>query len=66
MPSPARNCPKCGRTFRPAPGSPWRPFCSERCQLVDLGGWLAERHVIAGEKAEPEPEPDAGRGEPTR
>jgi endogenous inhibitor of DNA gyrase (YacG/DUF329 family) len=28
---------------------PWRPFCSERCKLVDLGAWLTEAHAIPGE-----------------
>lgn len=51
-----RRCPGCGRAFRPVPGSPWRPFCSERCQLIDLGGWLTERHAIPGETAVPEPD----------
>jgi endogenous inhibitor of DNA gyrase (YacG/DUF329 family) len=27
----------------------WRPFCSERCKLVDLGSWLDESHRIPGE-----------------
>ena len=27
----------------------WRPFCSERCKLVDLGAWFANAHGIAGE-----------------
>jgi len=55
---PTRKCPRCGRAFRPVPGSPWRPFCSERCQLIDLGGWLTERHAIAGENAVPDSDPD--------
>jgi len=53
-----RKCPGCGRAFRPVPGSPWRPFCSERCQLIDLGGWLTERHAIPGESAAPEADTD--------
>jgi hypothetical protein len=53
---PARTCPGCGRPFRPAPDHPWRPFCSERCQLIDLGAWLGERHAIAGEPIAPAPE----------
>jgi endogenous inhibitor of DNA gyrase (YacG/DUF329 family) len=28
--------------------SRWRPFCSERCRLIDLGGWLDETHRISG------------------
>jgi hypothetical protein len=29
--------------------NPWRPFCSQRCKLIDLEGWFSERHVIPGE-----------------
>jgi endogenous inhibitor of DNA gyrase (YacG/DUF329 family) len=29
--------------------SPWRPFCSERCKLTDLGAWASEKHSIPGE-----------------
>jgi endogenous inhibitor of DNA gyrase (YacG/DUF329 family) len=27
--------------------SRWRPFCSERCRLIDLGEWLNESHRIS-------------------
>jgi uncharacterized protein len=30
----------------------WRPFCSERCKLIDLGEWIDERHRIPGEEAD--------------
>jgi len=30
--------------------NPYRPFCSERCRLVDLGKWASEEYRIAGEK----------------
>jgi hypothetical protein len=43
-------CPRCG-THREWNGNAWRPFCSERCKLVDLGGWLSEQHTIPGEAA---------------
>jgi hypothetical protein len=44
----------------------WRPFCSERCRLIDLGAWITEKHTIPGEEISPdgtptstgEPEPD--------
>jgi endogenous inhibitor of DNA gyrase (YacG/DUF329 family) len=26
--------------------SPYRPFCSDRCRLIDLGAWLSETHKI--------------------
>jgi endogenous inhibitor of DNA gyrase (YacG/DUF329 family) len=32
----------------------FRPFCSERCKLVDLGNWLGERYRIPGQTPEPE------------
>ena len=41
----------------------WRPFCSERCKLIDFGGWLEERNAIPGEPAEiPDDETDDERG----
>ena len=44
-------CPRCG-TRREWSGNPFRPFCSERCKLVDLGGWLTEKNTIPGEESE--------------
>jgi endogenous inhibitor of DNA gyrase (YacG/DUF329 family) len=45
---PARvNCPTCGKAVTWDQGSPWRPFCSERCKLLDLGDWFDERHCIS-------------------
>ncbi len=44
-------CPRCG-TRREWSDNPWRPFCSERCKVIDLGGWLEERNAIPGEPAE--------------
>ena len=35
------TCPTCGRNFL-LHQSPTPPFCSERCQLIDLGRWLDE------------------------
>jgi hypothetical protein len=26
----------------------WRPFCSERCRLADLGRWLSEGYRVPG------------------
>ncbi len=43
-------CPRCG-TRHAWDGNPWRPFCSERCKLIDLGGWFAESNAIPGEPA---------------
>ena len=46
-------CPRCGALAAFGPQNKWRPFCSERCKIIDLGGWAAERYRVAtGEKPE--------------
>ena len=52
---PRRLCAFC-RT-RPAEQA-WRPFCSERCKLLDLARWLDGDYRIAGEPALPGGSPD--------
>ncbi|MEB2283190.1 MAG: DNA gyrase inhibitor YacG [Myxococcales bacterium] len=42
-----RRCPTC-RARVQWQDNPCRPFCSERCQLADLGGWVAEQYRIPG------------------
>lgn len=32
--------------------NPWRPFCSERCKLIDLGKWASEEYKVPAEEAE--------------
>ena len=32
--------------------NPWRPFCSERCKLTDLGKWVLEEYKIEDEQEE--------------
>jgi endogenous inhibitor of DNA gyrase (YacG/DUF329 family) len=29
----------------------WRPFCSERCKMADLGRWLSEEYRVPDEPA---------------
>ena len=36
-----RRCPLCRRETS-WEDNPWRPFCSERCQTIDLGKWASE------------------------
>ncbi len=45
MVQPEAACAYCGR--RPVEAA-WRPFCSERCKLADLGRWLSEEYRIPG------------------
>ena len=53
-------CPTCKREIVWSTDFPWRPFCSERCKMVDLGAWLAEGRAIPGEPA------DEISGDPSR
>jgi len=47
------NCPTCAEIVEWSPARPWRPFCSERCRLIDLGNWLDESHRIPDGEADP-------------
>lgn len=46
------TCPTCKAPVEWGPQSPCRPFCSERCKLIDLGAWAAEEHAIPGDSLE--------------
>jgi uncharacterized protein len=50
------KCPYCGKPSSLTPDNPSRPFCSERCQLMDLGKWASEEYAVPGEKVELETE----------
>ena len=43
------KCPTCRRPVEWSDQSPFRPFCSERCRLVDLGAWFSEQRGIPDE-----------------
>lgn len=34
--------------------NPWRPFCSEKCKLTDLGRWASGEYRLEGEPAAPD------------
>lgn len=44
---PPGHCPTCGKPS--AAHGPVRPFCSPRCQRVDLGRWLRGDYAVPGE-----------------
>lgn len=46
-------CPTCGKILVWNKSNPFRPFCSERCKLIDLGEWANETHRISGEETIP-------------
>ena len=39
-------CPQCGAAVVWTAASKWRPFCSQRCKLIDLGAWASERYRV--------------------
>jgi uncharacterized protein len=43
-------CPTCGKEVAWRPENAWRPFCSERCKLIDLGQWADEKFKIPTEE----------------
>ncbi|MDH3646386.1 MAG: DNA gyrase inhibitor YacG [Gammaproteobacteria bacterium] len=43
------NCPNCRKSVEWSQESVWRPFCSNRCRLIDLGAWFNEEHRITDE-----------------
>ena len=45
------KCPKCKKKVN-WEGNKWRPFCSERCKMVDLGAWVSEIYSIEGDALE--------------
>jgi hypothetical protein len=42
-------CPQCAKDAEFSPQNVYRPFCSERCKLIDLGEWAMEEKRIPGE-----------------
>ena len=55
-------CPTCKRETEWSASSPYRPFCSERCRLIDLGAWLSGDRAIPGEPVDPDSLPEGGDG----
>lgn len=40
------SCPQCGNSAPWSSTNPYRPFCSERCKMIDLGAWAMESYRI--------------------
>lgn len=45
------NCPTCNILVTWTPENRFRPFCSERCRLIDLGEWFSEERRISDEES---------------
>lgn len=48
---PVVKCPQCG-TETEWEGNEFRPFCSERCKLLDFGAWADEQYALPAESGE--------------
>ena len=58
------SCPRCGAQAPFSPDNRWRPFCSERCKMIDLGDWATERYRVPAEDVDSgseEDDPEAAR-----
>jgi endogenous inhibitor of DNA gyrase (YacG/DUF329 family) len=45
---PIVKCPRCGKEVE-FTGNDFRPFCSERCKLIDFGAWADEEFALPAE-----------------
>jgi endogenous inhibitor of DNA gyrase (YacG/DUF329 family) len=43
---PLVTCPQCGNVSEYSTDNRFRPFCSERCKMIDLGQWASENYRI--------------------
>jgi uncharacterized protein len=56
---PVRPCPVCGK----AAVAKYRPFCSERCRMVDLGRWFSGSYSVPTDEKPADTAPDARAGD---
>ncbi len=49
------NCPQCGKAATWDTANRYRPFCSERCKMHDLGQWATESYRISETVQKEEP-----------
>jgi endogenous inhibitor of DNA gyrase (YacG/DUF329 family) len=56
------SCPICHKMIE-WEGNRFRPFCSERCKLIDLGHWAAESYRVPSKSEEEEESPSANPAE---
>ena len=45
-------CPTCKKSIEYDLNNTFRPFCSDKCKLIDLGAWASEQYQIAGKENE--------------
>lgn len=59
----AARCPQCGKTADLSPDNRFRPFCSERCKLIDLGAWASESYRVPVAEDPADPDADEAKSE---
>jgi endogenous inhibitor of DNA gyrase (YacG/DUF329 family) len=57
-------CPQCGTMVEWDPQNRYRPFCSERCKMIDLGAWANESYRVPVAEDDGSVDPDPSQGEP--
>jgi len=58
------SCPQCGASVVWDVANKYRPFCSERCKMIDLGAWATESYRIPVVEDKDAPDDDLSGGEP--
>jgi len=58
------SCPQCGKPVAWDTTNRYRPFCSERCRLIDLGAWANENYRIPVQESKDDVESAPETGEP--
>lgn len=43
-------CPNCKAPVKLDKSNPFRPFCSDRCKLIDLGAWASESYKVPSQE----------------
>ena len=57
-------CPHCGTLVEWSTDNRFRPFCSERCKMIDLGAWATESYRVPVVDTDESGIPDENTGDP--
>ncbi len=60
-----KRCPSCNKQVE-WQDNPFRPFCSERCKLIDLGKWVNEEYRVPGKPVREDAGEEKDRGNEAR
>ena len=59
------RCPQCGGQSLWSADNKYRPFCCERCKMIDLGAWASESYRVPVQESADPLDPDSA-SEPSR